>query len=226
MKSGHEPNMDRLAWPQTATTQGSLMVSNWMLFACVGTAVAVLVWGLILFAALRWRRRADDGSRLPPQFRSNNVLEIGWTIVPLVLVGILFVHTYGAEAGVDALTPNPDVTVTINGYRWGWTFAYRAGPTVDGSFSNPPQLVLPRDETTRIVLTSSDVNHAFWIPAFLFKRDAIPGLVNRFDLRPVRDGTYTGHCAEFCGYAHALMGFSVKVVSPADYARWVKGGPS
>ena len=71
----------------------------------------------------------------------------------------------------------------------------------------------PRDQTTRIVLTSSDVNHAFWIPAFLFKRDAIPGRVTSFDLRPEQSGTYAGSCAEFCGYAHALMGFSVSAAA-------------
>jgi cytochrome c oxidase subunit 2 len=218
--------MDRLTWPGSATTQASLMASNWMLFLWVGTAIALIVWGLLLFALVRWRRGEARAQALPPQFRNNFLLEIGWTVVPLALVGVLFVHTYRAEAGVEALAPNPDVTVLVNGYRWGWTFTYRPGPTIDGSFSNPPQLVLPRDETVRIVLTSSDVNHAFWIPGFLFKRDAIPGLMNQFDLRPQRDGTYPGHCAEFCGYAHALMGFSVKVVPPADYARWIKGGPS
>jgi cytochrome c oxidase subunit 2 len=212
--------------PPTLTTQAALMQANWVLFLIVGGAVAVVVWGLILFAIVRWRRPAgSDPGALPPQFRSNNVLEIGWTIVPLVIVGALFVHTYRAEAGVDALVARPDVTVNVNAYRWGWTFAYVAGPTVGGSFANPPQLVLPRDETTRIVLTSSDVNHAFWVPAFLFKRDAIPGLVNRFDLHPLHDGTYAGHCAEFCGYAHALMGFRVKVVSPDDYRQWLKGHP-
>jgi len=218
--------MERLAWPETATTQASLMASNWMLFVYVGGAVALIVWGLILFALLRWRRQGGDTTRLPPQFRNNLVLEIAWTVVPLVLVCILFVYTYRAEAGVEALAPDPDVTVAVNGYRWGWTFAYHAGPTIQGSFTNPPQLVLPRDETTRIVLTSSDVNHAFWIPAFLFKRDAIPGRVTAFDLRPQQTGTYVGQCAEFCGYAHALMGFRVKVVAPEEYARWLKGGPS
>jgi cytochrome c oxidase subunit 2 len=202
------------------------MDANWMLFLIVGGAVAVVVWGLILFALLRWRRTSGASAELPPQFRTNNWLEIGWTIVPLAIVGILFVHTYRAEAGVEALVPHPDVTVEVNGYRWGWTFAYDGGPRVQGSFANPPQLVLPRDETTRIVLTSSDVNHAFWVPAFMFKRDAIPGLINRFDLHPLLTGTYVGHCAEFCGYGHALMGFSVKVVAPAEYMRWLKGSAS
>jgi len=214
------------AWPAPVTAQASLMASNWMLFLAVGGVVAVLVWGLILFALLRWRRRTRDAAVLPPQFRNNLPLEIAWTAVPLVLVCILFVYTYRAEAGVEALVSDPDVTVAVNAYRWGWTFGYRGGPTIQGSFANPPQLVLPRDRTTRIVLTSSDVNHAFWVPAFLFKRDAIPGRVTAFDLRPQTDGTYVGHCAEFCGYSHALMGFSVRVVAPADYARWLKGRPA
>jgi cytochrome c oxidase subunit 2 len=218
--------MNRLQWPGSTTAQAALMASNWVLFLWVGAAVAVIVWGLILFAVLRWRRPRSVGADvpLPPQFRRNNVLEIGWTLAPLAIVMILFIYTYRAEAGVEALVPNPDLTVDVNGYRWGWTFAYRGGPTVQGTFTNPPQLVLPRDETVRIVLTSSDVNHAFWVPAFLFKRDAIPGHPSAFDVRPERLGTYEGHCAEFCGYAHALMGFSVKVVPPAQYARWRGGG--
>ncbi len=218
--------MDRLGWPAATTTQASLMNANWLLFVLVGGGVAILVWGLIIFAMLRWRRRPADAARLPPQFRTNNVLEIGWTLAPLILVGVLFWPTYHAEAGVEALAAHPDVTVHVDAYRWGWTFSYDGGPRVGGSFANPPQLVLPSGETTRLVLTSSDVNHSFWIPAFLFKRDAIPGLINRFDVRPVKDGTYAGHCAEFCGYGHALMGFSVKVVDPAQYARWLKGAAS
>jgi len=206
----------------TATAQASLLAANWMLFAYVGLAVALVVWGLILFAALRWRRRESSSAPLPPQFRNNFALEIGWTVLPLALVCVLFVYTYRAEAGVEALVPDPSVTVAVNGYRWGWTFSYRDGPTVHGSFANPPELVLPRGETSRIVLTSSDVNHSFWIPAFLFKRDAIPGRVTAFDIDPTTTGSYTGHCAEFCGYDHALMGFRVKVVTPGEFGRWLK----
>ncbi len=201
------------------------MASNWMLFLSVGAVVALIIWGLTAFALVRWRRKPGVASALTSQHRSNVALEITWTLVPLVLVCVLFIYTYRAEAGVEALVADPDVTVAVNAYRWGWRFGYRDGPTVEGSFRNPPQLVLPRDETTRIILTSSDVNHAFWVPAFLFKRDAIPGRVTAFDLRPQKDGTYVGHCAEFCGYAHALMGFSVKVVPPAEYARWLKSRP-
>jgi cytochrome c oxidase subunit 2 len=213
--------MERSLPLATATAQASLLASNWLLFAYAGLAVALLVWGLILFAALRWRRRGS-ATGLPPQFRNNAGLEIAWTLVPLALVGVLFVYTYRAEAGVEALSADPAVTVDVNGYRWGWTFAYRNGPTVNGSFANPPQLVLPRGETTRIVLTSSDVNHSFWVPAFLFKRDAIPGRTTAFDLEPTATGSYAGHCAAFCGYDHALMGFRVKVVEPGAFGRWLR----
>jgi cytochrome c oxidase subunit 2 len=218
--------MERLPWTTTATAQASLLVANWMLFAYVGLAVALLVWGLIVFAAVRWRRRESGPPRLPPQFRNNFALEIAWTVLPLALVCVLFVYTYRAEAGVEALLPDPAVTVAVNGYRWGWTFSYRGGPTVRGSFANLPELVLPRGETTRIMLTSSDVNHSFWIPAFLFKRDAIPGRVTAFDVAPTTSGSYVGHCAEFCGYDHALMGFRVKVVAPADFKHWLASPPT
>lgn len=223
-----------------------MLASDWVLFALVGLAVALLVWGLILFAVIRWRRprgplprdakqppRHSDPSTssgeecatdFPPQFRNNNPLEIAWTVAPLLLVIGLFVYTYRAEANVESLVPKPDVTIAVNGYRWGWTFTYDGGgPAINGAARNPPEMVIPLGETTRIVLTSSDVNHAFWVPDFLFKRDAIPGRTSSFDLRPSKLGTFLGHCAEFCGLDHALMNFSVRVVQPDEYARWRRG---
>ena len=228
-------------WPATATTQSSVLASDWLLFTLVGSAVALLVWGLILFALARWRRpglsrsdpstsageeRATNAEDWPPQFRNNNALEIAWTVVPLILVIGLFAYTYRAEADVEALVPKPDVTVVVNAYRWGWTFAYEGGRTINGAAQKPPQMVIPLGETTRIVLTSSDVNHAFWVPDFLFKRDAIPGRTTSFDLRPSKLGTFLGRCAEFCGLDHALMSFSVRVVPPDEYARWRRGAPT
>ena len=197
------------------------MASDWIFFALCGLGVAVLVWGLILFAAVRYRRRAGDA--LPPQFRKHNALEIAWTVVPLVAVLGLFFHAYRAEVGVDALAPAPEVTVAVEGYRWGWRFSYRGGPSISGDATAPPEMVLPAGATTRITLTSRDVNHAFWVPDFLFKRDAVAGQITAFDLRPEKTGTFPGRCAEFCGFEHALMGFTVRVVPRAAYAAWLRG---
>ncbi len=222
-KQGYDPDVHGRTWPATATAQASVLASNWVLFTLVGLAVALLVWGLILFSIVRWRRRRDDDGAYPPQFSKNNPLEIAWTVVPLVLVCALFIYTYRAEATVEAVSPTPDVTVGVNAYRWGWTFAYAGGPTINGAALAPPQMVLPLGETTRITLTSSDVTHAFWVPDFLFKRDAIPGMRNTFDLKPDKLGTFVGRCTQFCGLNHALMTFSVRVVPPDAYARWLRG---
>lgn len=205
-----------------------MLAGDWRLFTAVGLIVTVLVWGLILFAIVRWRRRPGDAT--PPQFRNNYGIEIAWTIVPLIIVAALFVYTYRAEARVDALVAHPAVTVAVRAYRWGWNFAYAGGPVVGGASNGPvngstlaikpPQLVLPLGETTRIELTSDDVTHGFWVPDFLFKRDAIPGMINAFDLRPEKLGTYLGRCSQFCGFDHALMTFTVRVVTPRAFAAW------
>jgi len=123
------------------------------------------------------------------------------------------------------------VTVRVDAYRWGWQFAYAGGPVVGGSTQSPivglgvappPQLVLPINRTTRIELTSTDVTHSFWVPDFLFKRDAIPGQMTAFDLNPDKLGSFPGRCAQFCGLNHAYMSFIVRVVSAADYAAWLR----
>lgn len=190
-----------------------------MIFTCGALALALLVWALILFAAFRFRRTPAN-----PEPRSQNAnnppLEIAWTIAPLVIVVGLFAYTYHIEAGVEALAADPPVGVHVNGFRWGWTFAYDGGPTITGTSNDPPELVLPVGEVAAISVTSSDVIHSFWIPDMLFKRDAVPGRTTSFDLTPSKLGTYIGRCGEFCGLNHALMTFRVRVVSATEYRRW------
>lgn len=218
--------MREQTWPAMASSQSTAIVGNWQLYTTVGVIVAILVWGLIVYSLVRFRKRGDAE---PAQFANNFPLEIAWTLVPLVLVCWLFIYTYRAEASVEAVSATPAVTVHVNGFRWGWTFAYDGGPIVGGATRSPilasavaprPQLVLPIGETTRLTLTSSDVNHSFWVPDFWFKRDAIPGQSTTFDVRPTKEGTFIGRCAAFCGLDHALMTFEVRVVSPQDFARW------
>lgn len=215
------------AWPTLGTDQAWAMASNWTLFLYVGAGVFVIVFGLIVFSLVRYRRRPGDAE--PAQFENNFPLEILWTLVPLAIVGVLFIATYRAEARVDAVIAHPAVIVDVDAYRWGWRFAYRDGPTVGGASAGPaslgtphapPELVLPVDETTRIELSSSDVDHGFWIPDFLFKRDAIPGQTTAFDLRPHATGTFLGRCSAFCGLEHAEMYFRVRVVTARAFAAW------
>lgn len=197
-----------------------MLADDWKIFTYAALAVAVLVWALIAFAAIRFRRTARNAQARSQ--RENNVpLEVGWTIAPLVFVIALFGITYRIENDVERLDPAAAVQVDVNAFRWGWTFRYRGGPTVTGTADVPPEMVLPVGETVAFNVTSSDVIHAFWVPDMLFKRDAIPGRVSSFDLTPSKPGTFLGRCGEFCGLQHATMTFRVRVVPAADYRKWL-----
>jgi cytochrome c oxidase subunit 2 len=112
--------------------------------------------------------------------------------------------------------------IEVRGFQWQWQFHYRdEDVTVTGTPDKLPQMVLPVNQTARLILTSDDVIHSFYVPDFNEKRDLIPGVRNRIDLDPIEIGTYVGRCAEFCGLDHARMDFTVKVVSQADYREWV-----
>ena len=200
--------------------QATALADNWRVFTVAALIVSVLVWGLILVAVARYRRTRDNPS--PRSQRDQNTpLEIAWTVVPLIVVMGLFAFTKHVESDVEAQTATPALTVSVNAYRWGWTFAYRNGPIVDGTSIHPPEMVLPIGRTVSIRLTSSDVVHAFWVPDMLFKRDAAPGRTSSFDLTPTKTGTFVGRCAEFCGLNHALMTFRIRVVTDAGYERWL-----
>ena len=195
-------------------------------------AVGVLVWGLILWAAIAYRRRRDD-TGFPAQVRYNIPLEILYTIVPLMMIAVLFFYTASYETAIADVSAKPDVTINVVGKQWAWDFnylqqggqqlnVYEAG--VKGELNGSPgveqqlpTLYLPVDRRVEFELTSRDVNHSFWIPAFLYKMDLIAGVRNKFQLVPKTIGDYRGKCAELCGEYHSEMLFNVKVVSQADF---------
>ena len=207
--------------PLGATVQSEEMHAMWVVFFWTGRGVAAVIFGLIGWCVWRYRRAPDDDG-FPVQFRRNSRMEVVYTGVPILMVCALFAVTYAAERHVETIAPHQNVVVDVTGYRWSWRFVYpELGVTLAGSPSTPPVFELPVDQTTRIDLTSVDVNHAFWVPDFLFKRDAIPGTRNVFDWTPKTLGLYRGECGEFCGIHHADMSFGVRVVSASDFARWV-----
>ncbi len=214
-----------------ATEQGRAIHGLYNLFFAVATVVFVLVEGLIVWSAIRYRRRDD---RLPAQFHGNNLLEITWTAIPLLIVAVLFVLSWQGINKVDTQTSNPRVRVVVQAFQWSWNFTYagvRVPPspgappqdlTIKGSIAKPPELVLPVGETIRVVEQSRDVIHSFYVPAFNFKRDAIPGRTNTFDITIDRPGSYHGQCAQFCGLYHSKMLFRIRAVPPADYQAWLR----
>lgn len=202
-----------------ASVQARLLSGDWTIFLAASLVVASIMFALIILPAIVWRRRPNTG--LPPQFNKNPRWSIVYIGVPLLLVVGLFVPSYIYQKRVDAIAPSPAVVVDVTAFRWSWRFHYpHSGITIVGTPRTIPTLVLPVEETTQINLTSVDVDHSFWVPAFLFKRDALPGYENHFDLTPTRIGDFRGVCSQFCGVDHAYMLFRVRVVSDAAFARW------
>jgi cytochrome c oxidase subunit 2 len=214
--------------PAAATEQASAVRDLWSQFLVAAAAVGGLVWGLITVAILRYRRRRSE-TGLPPQIHDSRALEIAWTTGPILIVAILFALTMGTLDRVNATTPGA-LTVEVTAFRWQWRFDYPAsGVTVTGGPAAPAEMVVPVGEPVRIVLRSADVAHAFFVPAFLFKRDAIPGRTTEFELTlPAEDAgqTYRGQCAEFCGVFHDRMLLSVRAVTRADFDAWLASRPA
>jgi cytochrome c oxidase subunit 2 len=212
----------RLGFPNPITEQGKTVLTLWQGSWIAGLAVGAVVWGLILWAVIFHRKR---GNRLPQQVRYNMPIEILYTAVPFVLIAVFFYFTAKDENYVDALPPNPQVTVNVLGFQWSWQFNYQGtGVTSTGNMwgEGPlPLLEIPEHETVRFNLTSADVVHAFWVPEFLFKRDVIPDHPNHFEITATQTGTYIGHCSELCGLYHSRMLFTLKVVTPQQYQAYI-----
>ena len=197
--------------PRGGTEQGEDIFGLWQVFFWAGIGVAAIVYGLIGWSLIRYRRRRhDDETQLGRQFHANVPLEIVYTAIPVVIVIVLFALSYRTETTASSVSPTPDETLRSRGILVG--LAFRLSGSRRGSRERTqrrgcagPQIVLPLGQTTRIVLTSNDVIHAFWVPDFLYKRDALPGRTNRFDVTPTELGIYHGVCSEFCGLHHAFM---------------------
>jgi cytochrome c oxidase subunit 2 len=155
-------------------------------------------------------------------------LEILYTVVPVFMIAVLFFYTQRDEAALLDTSKHPDVVINVVGKQWSWDFnyvnegTYEAGTHAQltgkpGVEETLPTLYLPVNKRTEFVLTSRDVIHSFWIPAFLQKLDMIPGRVNKFEVVPMRTGDFKGKCAELCGAYHSQMLFNVKVVDQATY---------
>ena len=146
-------------------------------------------------------RRKRDATGLPPQTRYNLPIEVLYTVVPFIAVAVFFYFTARDEDEIMRTSANPDHRITVTGMQWSWQFNYTSdgGAQTTGTPGKPPTLVLPEGESVQFRLVSDDVIHSFWVPAFLFKMDVIPGQPNTFEIVPTKQGTFVGKCAELCG---------------------------
>jgi len=212
----------RLAQPESASDRAEPMFDLWIGAWIAAFAVGFLVWGLIIWCAIRYHRRSDD--EVPPQTEYQLPIEVLYTIAPLIIVAVFFFHSVQTQDKVTEVLDNPDHSITVVGQKWAWTFNYVNEPSVGGQtvydVGTPDQfteLWLPVDESVTFTLVSPDVIHSFWVPEFLYKMDVIPGRQNQFSLTPTREGVFQGRCAELCGTYHSRMLFEVHIVSSSEY---------
>ena len=201
-------------------TSLSLWQGAWIAAAVVGVFTAVL----ILWPAFRHRRK---GNEFPRQTQYNIPTEVAYTLIPFLIVAVLFFYTAKAQSAITKIDSTKPAThsIHVNGIQWSWQFTYLdKGPeaTVTGTPAQPPTLVLPLGEEVEFKITASDVVHGFWIPAFMIQIQNIPGVENKIRFTANKLGTYPGRCNILCGRSHSQMLFKVKVVTPDEYKNYLE----
>jgi cytochrome c oxidase subunit II len=226
----------RMGMPAPVTKQAKVVVTLWQGSWIAAWCVGIVVWGAIIAAVIFFRKRSD---RIPEQVRYNLPIEILYTVVPFIMVGVLFFFTARDENYVDALPAHPDVVIDVTGFQWSWEFQYPQykvpkseygevteigqmwNGDIPGNENQLPLLEIPIGQTVRFNLASTDVIHAFWIVPFDFKRDVIPDHPNHFEVTPTTTYTGIGRCTELCGLYHSRMLFRVKIVPAAQFKQWI-----
>ncbi|MEO6187142.1 MAG: cytochrome c oxidase subunit II [Steroidobacteraceae bacterium] len=238
------------AWTGLNMTRGVSTLSGeiyslHMLIFWVCTVIGVLVFGVMIFSLVKFRK--SQGAVPDTQLLHSTKAEIIWTAIPVVILVVMAVPAARTLIRIEDAS-NTEVTIKVTGYQWKWQYEYldenvsffstlsrdsdaarqlnsgvdpKSVPDYLLSVDNP--LVVPVGKKVRILLTSQDVIHAWWVPALAVKKDAIPGFMNElwFQIQPDKAGLYRGQCAELCGRDHGFMPIVVDAKSPADYAAWL-----
>ena len=219
-------------WPNGITPQAERMRDFWSASFTFALLVGAGVWGLMFWAFIVYRKR-KNGPLYPKQTKENLPLELIYTAVPFLMVGVLFYFTVTTEDFVLETEPNPNVTIEVTAFKWNWDFGY-PGTTVPGggevhtigSSEEVPMLILPVSKVIQYELRSKDVIHSFWTIDFLFKRDVFPypeqnQTNNVFQNTIDTTGAFVGRCAELCGTYHSAMNFEVRAVPQGIYDAYI-----
>jgi len=216
-------NISGLGFPKGVSsvnnTTGSLWYWAWITAAIVGVFTFILLMWPVFF-------HRKKGEEFPKQTRYNVPLEIAYTLIPFIIVAVLFAYTVRDQSRITKVdTPaTAPHHVEINAIQWSWQFTYDDAanhPTVTGTPAQRPELVLPLGERVLFDITASDVDHGFWIPAFMIQMQALPHVTNHLEFSAEKLGTFPGRCNILCGRNHSQMLFSVKVVTPAQYTAYI-----
>ena len=191
----------------------------WVAAGVVGVFTAILIiWPAI------FHRAPKNGPEFPKQTQYNIPVEVAYTVIPFLIVAVLFYYTAVKENEIVKPTAKVQHEIVVNGIQWSWQFTYLdAGKdvTLTGTPDKPPVLVVPQGERVRYTINSNDVVHGFWIPAFMIQIQNLPGVTNHLEFTANKLGDFPGRCNILCGRNHTQMLFTVRVVTPAEYQNYI-----
>ena len=200
-------------------TSGSLWYWAWVTAAVVG----IFTFLLLMWPVFFHRKKNEE---FPKQVRYNVPVEIAYTLIPFIIVAVLFGYTARDESRITKVdTPaTAPHNIHVNAIQWSWQFTYNdipSAPTVTGTPAQRPELVLPLGQKVLFTIDSNDVDHGFWIPAFMIQIQALPHVTNHLEFAAEKLGTFPGRCNILCGRNHSQMLFTVKVVTPEQYNAYI-----
>src|SRR3984893_2307396 len=184
--------------------------------------IFLVVFSLLAYVVVKFRNRAADTEREPAQVYGSTQIELAWTVIPILIVVVLFLATARVIHAIqDAPKPATAVEVTVIGHQFWWEFRYPRFGIVTANELHIPVSDPARPSPTFLKLLSADTDHSFWVPQLAGKTDLIPNRVNEMWVDPHRTGVYLGQCAQYCGTQHAKMLLQVSVDSPESFEAWV-----
>jgi cytochrome c oxidase subunit 2 len=194
-----------------------------MLVLSVTLGIFLVVASLLLYAVIRFRHRPTDSEREPAQIYGSNQIELSWTVIPILIVVMLFLSTTRVILETEA-APKPlsALDVTVIGHQFWWEYRYPRLGVVTANELHVPISDPAKPTPTYLALSSADTDHSFWVPRLAGKTDLIPNRLNTMWIDPQAPGLYLGQCAQYCGTQHAKMLLRVYAQSPEDFAAWIK----
>jgi cytochrome c oxidase subunit 2 len=212
-----------LGYPKGTSSVNDISLSLWQGAWIAAAVVGVNTYILNIRPAIIHRAKPSKGE-FPKQTQYNIPVEILYTVIPFIIVAVLFYFTAVKETKIVDLKTPAAHQISVEGIQWSWQFGYpEAGPkaVVTGTPENPPTLYLPLGESVRFTITSNDVVHGFWIPAFMIQMQNLPDRTNYIQFTAQELGEFPGRCNILCGRNHTQMIFTVKVVTPEQYQSYL-----
>jgi cytochrome c oxidase subunit 2 len=215
------PQMPNMFKPQSTPADSILHLS---IFVLIITAVIfVVVFSLLVYSVIKFRKRDDDDGREPVPVYGSNQVELAWTVIPVLIVIVMFLATARViHATQGAPKPPEAIEVIAIGHQFWWEFRYPALGVVTANELHVPSSAPSRPTPTFITLLSADTDHSFWVPRLAGKTDLIPNRVNHMWIDPNETGIFVGQCAQYCGTQHAKMLLRVYVDTPDQFKQWVR----